>query len=328
VTLVHRGVRVAWLGGLSALLLCSLLVQSAGATFRGHNGRIAWSVFSAGGGGGGGFQWLKTLSGSGGNRRMPGYCAEDEMGNLCGKWENITYSPDGRHLLWDEPDASGRRVIVVANSDASSPQVVDNDPANDSQASYAPAGQRIVYVRQVGDAGGQFGTLVTSDLSGMHLHVVSSTVQASEPLFMPDGRRILFIRSSDEGLWSINANGGGLRRIIRRVATFGITFDISPGGNQIAYVGHDGNLYMTSANGTGRHRVVGEPDGSDPIDGVRFSPDGKVLLLGAQSPTTPTRVGTGETLYRVPVEAGKLRVLSRSGDTRAVTAGLSWQPLH
>lgn len=84
-----------------------VLAGPASATFSGRNGRIAWGLFNAGGGGGGGFASLTTYPSHPGHGKQIGYCPEDNNGNVCGDWQNVTYSPDGRHLLWDQPGASG-----------------------------------------------------------------------------------------------------------------------------------------------------------------------------------------------------------------------------
>ncbi len=70
-----------------------------------------------------------------------GYCSQD-AGNVCGDWQNVTYSPDGKLLLWDQPGASGTEVITLANSDATNPQTTISDSFDDSQASFSASGQR------------------------------------------------------------------------------------------------------------------------------------------------------------------------------------------
>jgi Tol biopolymer transport system component len=100
-------------------------------------------------------------------------------------------------------------------------------------------------------------------------------------------------------------------------------FDISPDGRRIVYVAGDGALIVARLDGSDSHRVAGEPDGSDPIEAVRFSPDGTLLAFAAQGPGS-----AGETLYRVRVTGGAVAKVSSTGDPRAVTTGLSWQPLR
>ena len=148
-------------------LLASLVLPgSALATFSGRNGRIVWTVLNAGGGGGGGFASLIGYPADLSGHRTPlGYCSEDNSGNVCGEWQNVTYSPDGQHLLWDQPGASGTEVITLANSDAANSHTIVSDGFDDSQASFSHSGREIVYVRQVESVGGWSGTLVLRNLS-------------------------------------------------------------------------------------------------------------------------------------------------------------------
>jgi hypothetical protein len=63
--MVHRA--ELKLRGLTLLVMVvgALGAGPALATLRGHDGRIAWAVWNAGGGGGGGYAWLATYNGRG-----------------------------------------------------------------------------------------------------------------------------------------------------------------------------------------------------------------------------------------------------------------------
>jgi Tol biopolymer transport system component len=302
-----------------ALAAIGALPGSATATFRGRNGRIAWSVFNAGGGGGGGYASLTTYNTTGRAPRQLGYCAEDEMGNVCESWQNVAYSPDGTHQLWDGQDSSGRFVITLAGADASHPTVIVSEPGTDDvEPSFAPTGRRLVYIRQPAGEGGEFGAIVTSDLAGASVRVLSATVGAADPEYTPDGRHILFVRegrfSSPGGLWSIGTDGHSLHRVLAHA----LAFDISPDGRHVAYVNQRGDLYAARSDGSARRRVARRP-GGDPIETVRYSPTGKLLVFAGQ--------GMGNALFTVPAAGGRTGRIVNNGDGRTDTAGLSWQPL-
>jgi Tol biopolymer transport system component len=186
--------------------------------------------------------------------------------------------------------------------------------ADDLEGSFAPGGRRIVYVRQAAGAGGSSGTLVIADLAGHHVKVTA--LSGAAPEFMPDGRRIAYIGAGG-GVWTATTQGRRLRRLIAAARSFEISHD----GRQIAYVAPGGALYLARIDGSHRRRVASEPDGTDPIEAVRFSPDGKLLAFAAQGSTG------GETLYTVPTRGGGFSAISSTGDPRAVTTGLSWQRL-
>lgn len=298
-----------------------VLVGPASATFRGRNGRIAWALYNAGGGGGGGFASLTTYAARPSRGKQIGYCAEDSNGNVCSSWGNVTYSPDGTQLMWDQTGASGTGVITLASSEATNPQTIVSDSFDDSQASFSRDGQKIVYVRQAKGVGGLGGTLVIRNLASGHTQLVKPSLQGAEPLFSPDGKTLLFIRPDQSGnpagLWSIRPDGLGQRRLVGQASAF----DIVPDGKAIAYVTSGGGVFIAQANGTHARRIARRPTGDLPTSAIRFSPDGKLIAFTAFA-------SNGPGLYVIEAAGGKPRLIMDSGDGRNVTAGLSWQPLR
>ena len=292
----------------------------ASATFSGRNGRIVWAVFNAGGGGGGGFASLTTYPARSSHGKQIGYCPEDDNGNVCSNWQNVAFSPDSKHLLWDQTGASGTDVLTLANSDGTDPQIILSDSSDDSQASFSRDGQQIVYVRQTMGAGGMFGTLVIRNLANGNTQVVNPSMPGAEPLFSPDGKTILFVRpdkyGSPAGLWSVRPDGHGLHRLIGHLSVF----DISPKGTSIVYITSGGGVFIARANGTHARRIARKPTRDLPTSEVRFSPDGKLVAFTALA-------SSGPALYVINAAGGKPRLIFDSGDGRNVTAGLSWQPL-
>ena len=311
------------LASLALLVLLGSLVLSgpASATFSGGNGRIAWGLFNAGGGGGGGFASLTTYPADRSRGKRIGYCPEDNDGNVCSNWQNVSYSPDGRHLLWDQTGASGAEVITLANSDATNLQTITSDSFDDSQASFSGDGREIVYVRQTKGAGGLFGTLVIRNLSNANSRVVKPSIRGAEPLFSPGGKTILFVRPDKygypAGLWSIRPDGHGLRLLAAHISVF----DISPNGKSIAYVTVGGGVFIARSDGSHARRIARKPTGDLPTSAVRFSPDGKLIAFTAMA-------STGPGLYVIKASGGKPRLIFDSEDPRNVTTGLSWQPLR
>ena len=298
-----------------------MLASPASATFSGRNGRIAWAVFNPGGGGGGGFASLTTYPARPSHGTQIGYCPEDNDGNVCRNWQNVTYSPDGNHLLWDQTDASSTEVITLANSDGTNPQITISDSFDDSQVSFSRNGHKIVYVRQARGAGGLFGTIVIRNLSDGNSRVVKPSIRGAEPQFFPGGKTILFVRPDKygypAGLWSISPDGHGLDRLVAHL----LAFDISPNGKSIAFVTGSGGVFIARANGSHARLIARKPTADLPTSAVRFSPGGKLIAFTALG-------STGPALYVIKVSGGKPRVIFDSQDPRNVTAGLSWQPLR
>lgn len=297
-----------------------LLPASASATFPGRNGRIAWAVWNAGGGGGGGFASLTSFPLAGGHGKQLGYCPEDDNGNVCQNWYDVAYSADGQQLVWDQPGPRQNRVIVLAGPSANNPLVIDHEAAADWEPSFSPDGRRIVYMREPPRGTGHWGKLVISDLAGSKPRLITRAVTGAYPEFTPDGQRVAFVRAGG-GIWSVGTDGTRLRHLIRGAKQF----DLSPDGHLIAYVSHRGDLYVAQLDGTRAHRAARADASDEPIDAVRFSPDGR--LLAFTKPAAPSGRVQGETLYTVPARGGRVEVISSSGDYRTQTTGLAWQPL-
>src|SRR5262249_8274700 len=144
-------------------------------------------------------------------------------------------------------------VIVLAKADGSAPHVVDHGSAeSDSQPNFSPSGHRIVYVR--GELGAE-GRIVTSNLAGGDVRVVTSAVTGYSPLWAPHPRTILF--GHHEDIWSVGVNGSGLKRLI----TGGQNPDFSPNGRQIVYLNNRGfistfgAIYTARADGSHRRKL-------------------------------------------------------------------------
>jgi Tol biopolymer transport system component len=124
-----------------------------------------------------------------------------------------TYSPDGSRVAY-----ATRRSLVVAEADGSNPQVVFDDWVGDPV--WSPTGDRIAFTSMSGRwrpnelrvlevATGTVTLLADADGSDS-LEVID---------FSPEDDRILFARLEDGligvgSLWSVNADGSNLRRLV------------------------------------------------------------------------------------------------------------------
>src|SRR5207237_1175336 len=99
------------------------------------------------------------------------------------------------------------------------------------------------------------------------VQLTRSPTRDTGPLFSPDGRRILFLRSYTE-LWVMKADGTGKRRLA--ADTEGGVW--SPDSGRIAYAARRG---LVIASIDGRHRYVGPGWKGAPA----WSPDGKRLAI-------------------------------------------------
>jgi Tol biopolymer transport system component len=310
--------------GACALGSGALVPSPAGATFHGHNGRIAWASFVSDGKAGGVTAIATFSAGGGGIHRISSCSDVNDVGDpiYCQNWDRISYSPDGRRLMWDMTAVAGNEVIVLANADGRAPHVIDHGSTeNDFEPTFSPGGDRIAYVR---GAAGSEGQIVTSNLAGGDLQVVTTTMTGFSPAWAPNGKTILFVHNTD--IWSIGINGQAPRLLIPN----GQDPDFSPNGHQIVYLNNGGfaqtfgTLYLARADGTHRHKVPTTGHCCKLVQSVVFSPDGKRLAFGLLSNDTAENL----LLSTLPIAGGRpTPIYSRSTNFNGgFTNSLSWQP--
>jgi Tol biopolymer transport system component len=137
-----------------------------------------------------------------------------------------TLSPDGSRVAY-----TTRNSLVVAASDGSNAQEVFGDSVWPWGPVWSPAGDRIAFtsgnsteLRLLDVTTGTVTLLTETDGSDMLLVIAGAVFE-----FSPEGDRILFSRTEDEGtgvglswrassLWSVNADGSDLRRLVAGTA--------------------------------------------------------------------------------------------------------------
>jgi Tol biopolymer transport system component len=132
-------------------------------------------------------------------------------------WDAEAYSPDGSHVAYVSRVS---RSLMVARSDGSEPREVFGEPVGPT---WSPTGERIAFTTgrwnwgelRVLDVATGSVTLLTEGERGTVLSVIG---------FSPEGDRILFSRTEDEGagassLWSIDVDGSDLRRLVAGTAS-------------------------------------------------------------------------------------------------------------
>lgn len=125
----------------------------------------------------------------------------------------FAYSPDGSQVAYVD-----QRSLVVAQSDGSEPREVFGDWASDP--TWSPTGDRIAFTTH-GD-GREFSELRVLDLATGSVTLVTEAERGSwlrHVGFSPQGERLLFSRTKDEGvgessLWSISIDGSDARLVV------------------------------------------------------------------------------------------------------------------
>jgi Tol biopolymer transport system component len=168
------------------------------------------------------------------------------------------------------------------------PPPPDESSSGDEWPAWSPDGTQLAFAR--------YDRIFVADRDGGNaVQLTPDTLfpEQALPRWSPDGRTLLFLLGhpgDDEGspLYSINANGTGLRRVPITIPNAGglVWFSWAPNGRRLAAVVSRGlfccsptvQLWLINPDGTGGREVTDE--GSSIFSGaVEWSPDGSRLLL-------------------------------------------------
>jgi Tol biopolymer transport system component len=173
-----------------------------------------------------------------------------------GKYDQaFTARPDGTHV---------RQLTHLA----------DSGTAN---GSWSADGKRIAFARDFDCCGAQEHLdIYTMNADGSGLHGLGLKGLNGEPIWFPDGHRILF--GHPGGLWVIPATGGTPHLMLRVAGDFeGLA--LSPNGRDVALVRNSGNrsaLFVAALKTRHLRQVTPWKVGAKPK--VDWSPDGSLLL--------------------------------------------------
>jgi Tol biopolymer transport system component len=277
-----------------------IVATSAGATFPGHNGLIAFVRPVDG------VDSIAVISPNGGSAIT-----------LTTHARNPAWSPDGTRLAFDS-SRSGDSNLYVADAHGRNVCELTNSGANEHSPAWSPDGKRLVFVLDDGldyelDVIGADGTRwrVLFKQPGYYM---------AAPSWSPNGKWIAFLFESVAGagrgqteldVFLIHPNGKGLHQLTHTVGSEGAP-SWTPDGTRLLFngrhKGRDGTVVLTLR--TGRARLLaGAASSSNPV----WSPDGRTIAFARGSSIYLARPN-GKNVRRLPTGSGSAR-------------DLDWQPL-
>jgi Tol biopolymer transport system component len=222
------------------------------------------------------------------------------------------FSPDGRTIAF----ARGGDIYSV-RPDGSGQRQLSSGPEIDSLPKVAPNGRYVVFERRATKDGP--ASLYTVGATGGGLRALTKGGNDHEAAFAPDGKGIVFVRSTTSGannnddLYSIKPTGSGLARLTQtggidefapRYFAAGILFsrgESTPGAAAYA------DIFTMRRNGTKvKEQVAGV--GSAYVEDV--SPNGRILIFRRSEGLWAKKIG--------PTKARKLSNLPDQSETSSV----------
>ncbi|MFL5927646.1 MAG: TolB family protein [Gaiellaceae bacterium] len=273
----------------ASVLAALAFAPTAGATFPGKNGLIAFNAITADG-----TNQIFTVR-SNGNRLTQ--ITRGDGDALSADW-----SPDGRKIVFELDTADGASIELM-NADGSDVQNLTPVPTCcQGQPSFTPDGQRIVFERFDLDTFDDGIWSMNVDGTDQR-HVISpwpnGTGFATDPNVSPDGKTLSFIGFDGtlvgpapafepaQGLYTSTLDGSALAQLLPVTDDLAIKHDWSPDGRRLVVgvnanflrQGDSANIGTLSPDGTDFRPLTNFHDGVVNAFAGSYSPDGRSIVF-------------------------------------------------
>ena len=181
----------------------------------------------------------------------------------------------------------------------------------------------------IGDADGSLDLYVMNQDGSNVQQLTNDDSEKRLPQWSPDGSLILFERDDIPGLQIVTENGE-----IQATIPGALEADWSPDGDEITYVGGDGQVHVVEASGANDRTITSLDLGAlDPTPSClfsvltqpRWSPDGSAIAFGVSSICFEFPSVQAPSLYRVDPDGSNLVLLASPPETSG-GGGIAWSP--
>ena len=163
---------------------------------------------------------------------------------------DASWSRDGSQLAFISTRDSGfeiyiMTVIDITNGIFTDPERITFEPSMETKVTWLHDGSKIAYNTSIS---GQYGVYIHDLISNQIEPLNTSSIEANQPCWSPDGTKIVF--GNSDGIYSINIDGTSLQQL---TATGNSLFPVwSPNGDKIAFVAGtpDEDIYLVNSDGT------------------------------------------------------------------------------
>jgi TolB protein len=243
------------------MALALVLPATAGATFPGTNGRIAFYTdrFAAN-------YEVATVKPDGTDTKR--------LTHTAGNDTEATFSPNGNLILYTHTGADGVHVWRM-QADGTNKQELDLGAADTFAPTWAPGGNHLAYGR---------GTQIwTANLNGTNRQQITSGPLLHQSAdWSPSGNWIAYdlvnANGTDHDIVKINSKGGGFTDLTPSKRLHDLNPHWSPSGARLVFSRYrdpmysDGDIFSMKADGTDVQKVIGT---SADEDTPTYSPSGK-----------------------------------------------------
>jgi Tol biopolymer transport system component len=240
----------------------------------------------------------------------------------------VTWSPDGRHLMYAVEQSPTQIATGISDADGSNERTlpVPDKVRSLGPGAWSPDGSEIAFEGWTYPTTGEAGIFIGSATDASGLRQITSRLGPGTDVpwaFSPDGKHLLFVRrsaddASEGDLYVVATDGTGLRKLNPRGVVvseaFGSPASWSPDGGQIAFGGLEASqaqarqsaVYVIPLSG-GSAKAIAEGTW---ITSAKWSPDGRVILFdagvlaGNHGLTTVEPDGSSRTLLESTVPLG------------------------